>query len=112
VHSPALEAQRPEHSFAFDLIRAVAIFLVVMVHVCDGRLFHDFSDKWAIANLRASTARTGVPLFFILSGALMLTRSESLTHLLTQRVLREAMITFVWSLIYGGAGLREARSDP
>lgn len=50
-----------------DLIRVVAIYLVVMIHV-SGQLTNVWrripDDQWMIANIYGAVARISVPLFF------------------------------------------------
>lgn len=86
-----------------DLIRVVAIFLVVLVHV-SGQLTSSWGkipdDQWMIANVYGSLARVSVPLFFMISGYLLMPRSESLGSFYAKRM-PKVLIPFVaWSLIY------------
>ena len=58
-----------------DLIRVVAIYLVVVVHV-SGQLTNIWGripvDQWLIADIYGGIARVCVPLFFMISGYLLL----------------------------------------
>jgi surface polysaccharide O-acyltransferase-like enzyme len=88
-----------------DLIRVVAIFLVVLIHV-SGQLTNAWgkipNDQWIIADIYGGIARVAVPLFFMISGYLLLPRSESLRIFYTKRM-PKILIPFVaWSLIYLG----------
>lgn len=86
-----------------DFIRVVAIFLVVMVHV-SGQLTNAWgkipNDQWMIANVYGSLARISVPLFFMISGYLLMPRSESLRSFYTKRMTKILVPFVVWSLIY------------
>ena len=70
-----------------DLIRAVAIFLVVMIHV-SGQLTNPWGEiptaQWIIADIYGGIARIAVPLFFMISGYLLLPRSENSGRFLHQ----------------------------
>jgi surface polysaccharide O-acyltransferase-like enzyme len=86
-----------------DLIRVVAVFLVVVVHV-SGQLTSEWAeipnDQWMIANVYGSLGRVSVPLFFMISGYLLMPRSEDLRTFCTKRM-PKVLIPFVaWSLIY------------
>jgi len=88
-----------------DLIRVVAIFLVVLIHV-SGQLTTVWgkipTNQWIIADIYGSIARIAVPLFFMISGYLLLPRSESLSVFYIKRMTRILIPLIVWSLIYLG----------
>ena len=88
-----------------DLIRVVAIFLVIVIHV-SGQLTNVWgkipTDQWIIADIYGGIARVAVPLFFMISGYLLLPRSESLSIFYTKRMTRILIPFVVWSLIYLG----------
>ena len=88
-----------------DLIRVIAIFLVVMIHV-SGQLTNAWgeipNDQWIIADIYGGIARVCVPLFFMISGYLLLPRSESLSDFYRERMPRILVPFVVWSLIYLG----------
>ncbi len=86
-----------------DLIRVVAIFLVVVIHV-SGQLTNVWgqipTDQWMIANIYGSIARISVPLFFMMSGYLLLPRTESLRSFYTKRMPKVVLPFIFWSVIY------------
>ena len=88
-----------------DLIRVVAIYLVVVVHV-SGQLTNIWGripvDQWLIADIYGGIARVCVPLFFMISGYLLLPRSESLDTFYLKRMPRIIVPLVAWSLIYLG----------
>ncbi len=88
-----------------DLIRVVAIYLVVVVHV-SGQLTNVWGKvpaaQWLIADIYGGIARVCVPLFFMISGYLLLPRSESLRTFYTKRIPKILIPLIVWSLIYLG----------
>lgn len=88
-----------------DLIRVVAIYLVVIAHVA-GQLTNAWGQisttQWMISNIYGGLARVCVPLFFMLSGYLLLPRSESLHDFYSRRMLKILIPFITWSLIYLG----------
>ncbi len=86
-----------------DLIRVVAIYLVVMVHV-SGQLLNAWGQvslaQWLLADVYGALARVSVPLFFMISGYLLLPRSEDLRTFYSKRMTRLLIPFLVWSLIY------------
>jgi surface polysaccharide O-acyltransferase-like enzyme len=87
-----------------DLSRCVAICGVILIHSC-GVIFYSYGKvpifSWLSANLLDSSVRFSVPLFVMLSGALILKpgRDVSLTSIAT-RVRRAGVPLLVWSAIY------------
>lgn len=88
-----------------DLVRVVAIYLVVMIHV-SGQITNQWSQipngHWMLGNIYGSIARISVPLFFMISGYLLLPRSESLKDFYTKRMVKIVIPFIAWSLIYLG----------
>lgn len=88
-----------------DLIRVVAIFLVVVIHV-SGQLTDVWgkipTDQWIIADIYGGIARVAVPLFFMISGYLLLPRSEGLKVFYSKRMTKLLIPLIVWSLLYLG----------
>lgn len=88
--------------FYLDLLRAIACLSVVMIHVSAEFVTRGTSgpDFW-LGNLLDSVSRAGVPLFVMISGALMLdegyefTKKKWLGH-----IGRMAAFYVVWSTIY------------
>jgi surface polysaccharide O-acyltransferase-like enzyme len=105
VNSPPVEAKPGAKPYTYwaDLIRVVAIYLVVMIHV-SGQLTNAWGkipvDQWVIADIYGAVARISVPLFFMISGYLLLPRSESLRIFFTKRMVKILIPFVVWSLIY------------
>ena len=86
-----------------DLCRVLACLAVVMIHTV--MLFWDFdpaSPVWAAYNLLSMAVRCGVPLFFMISGALLLGRErlDLRKHML--RIAHFVLLFYVWSLICYG----------
>jgi surface polysaccharide O-acyltransferase-like enzyme len=88
-----------------DFIRVVATFLVITVHV-SGQITNVWGKvpeaDWFIANIYGGIARICVPLFFMISGCLLLPRSESLGTFYRKRIPKILIPFITWSLIYLG----------
>ncbi len=86
-----------------DLVRVVAMFLVAVIHV-SGQLTNVWGQiptaQWIIADVYGGIARVSVPLFFMISGYLLLPRSESLRSFYSKRIPKIVIPLVVWSLIY------------
>ena len=88
-----------------DLSRSIAIFGILLIHAC-GPLFYQYGKtsqiNWLSSNLLDSLARCAVPLFVMLSGALLLNRgpSTSTPRDIAKRILRVAIPLFSWSIFY------------
>lgn len=92
--------------FSYDISRITALFMIVMVHVSAYVVifFPNVDNKeWLVGNIFNGVARAGVPLFIMLSGALLLNESKKLepkkfykTHLVPM-----VFLTVGWLLFYG-----------
>lgn len=88
-----------------DVLRALAILMVVAVHVVSNLMYKYNTlpaSWWWIANVVDSLSRACVPLFVMVSGALLLdpSRHESLSEFFSKR-LRKVLLPFLaWTVIY------------
>lgn len=102
--APAPDVPAPKKIIHWaDLIRVLAIYLVVVIHT-SGQLTGAWGQipqlDWIIGDIYGGIARVGVPLFFMLSGYLLLPRAESLGAFYRKRVLKIVIPFVVWSTIY------------
>lgn len=88
--------------FYMDLLRAIACLSVVMIHVSAEFVVRGTTGPdFILGNLLDSLSRAGVPLFVMISGALMLdekyefTKKKWLGH-----IAKMAAFFFVWSSVY------------
>ena len=89
-------------NFHFEIIRAVACLLVIAIHVSNlyNRAFPEIGiGSYGIALLVNSIARVSVPLFFMLSGALLAGRKPDI-HKSIHRVWKFLWITVLWVAFY------------
>lgn len=84
----------------FDVLRIIAILCVLFNHSGEsGYFIFTLTDNifiQIISILISSLSKMGVPLFFMISGALLLKKEESLKDLYRKRVLRYIIIIFVF----------------
>jgi len=85
-----------------SVLRIVAIFLVILIHSSSGYLnSNDFSSfDWSYANWINSFSRFSVPLFVIISGALLLQKNESTGQFYKKRLLKIVPPFIFWTIIY------------
>lgn len=95
-----------ERKFSYDFIRAFAMLLVVCIH-SQGKL-HDavLIEENPLGTLHWCNALwhiiyVGVPLFVMLSGALLLGKQESLKDFFKKRFTRILIPFLIWSIIIG-----------
>ena len=98
------EKNLKQHESWPDLCRVIAIFGVILIHAC-GPTFYQYGKipmrDWLSANLLDSMVRCCVPLFVMLSGALLLKKTSPVT--VSQVVYRIKKVLFpllTWSACY------------
>lgn len=82
-----------------NLTRAIAIALVVMLHM-SANSFASLGNSWWVSLTYDSLTRACVPLFFMLSGALLLQKSEPIAIFYKKRVAKILIPLVFWSYIY------------
>jgi surface polysaccharide O-acyltransferase-like enzyme len=78
-----------------DVIRALGAFLVVLAHVQ-----YSGSGPGVVGDFYYALTRVAVPLFFISSGYLLLSKNESLWDFFRKRAVKVFLPFLVWSVIY------------
>jgi surface polysaccharide O-acyltransferase-like enzyme len=98
---PSTKAE-PTHFYWIDLVRVVAVFQVVLVHLSYVIFFKEdlSSPNWVAANFYDSFSRMGVPLFFMVSGYLLLGKREALADFFRKRFWKVGIPTLFWSVAY------------
>lgn len=96
---------RPARLVYGDGIRVLATLAVVLIHVCGFERRPSFTDDpggWWVCNVCSAASQWAVPVFVMLSGALLLdsTRTESVAVFARKRALRVGVPLVFWSLFY------------
>ena len=93
---------RPVHHAWIDLVRVVAVFQVILVHLSYVIFFKrdPLTPDWIAANFYDSFSRMGVPLFFMVSGFLLLGKTESIQDFFRKRFMKVGIPTLFWSVFY------------
>ena len=87
------------HHFEWDLVRVVAALLVVLGHVSSA-IWYQPGAHWQAANVYDSFARASVPLFFMVSGALLIPKQEAISLYVKKRLARLTVPIVFWSAVY------------
>lgn len=88
-----------EISVGFDLLRIVACFFVVLLHSAAMGLYKT-NESWAVLNVIDSFTRVSVPLFIMLSGALLFRPTPDAPVTVIKRIIKILACLFFWSAIY------------
>lgn len=88
----------PNRFLYLDEVRSLAIILVVLGHIV--RFYSRDFNSWLMGCGFFSLTRIGVPLFFTVSGALLLTRKHNLDDFLEKRFKRVVLPFAFWILVY------------
>jgi len=94
---------RSENLFWVDIARAAVMFGVVLVHISADVITewgHFPKGWWWAANVYDSLARGCVPVFIMLSGALLLPKTESYRDFFFKRFRRILLPSVVWTVLY------------
>lgn len=96
--------KQPKRLLHLDLLRLVAIYLVIFNHTGDRgyMLFADSigSGMYFPYMLVSIFCKIAVPIFFMISGALLLPKQESLGRLFSKRILRMVLVLILISVPY------------
>ncbi len=86
-----------------DDIRVVATLAVIVIHVATQSVFTQYNlnnSAWWVGNVYDSFCRFCVPVFVMISGALLLPQGMSLGQFLQKRLNRILLPFLFWSVIY------------
>lgn len=100
---PTFDAQNNGLKNYISNLRNIATFAVILLHVAAPFVlqFNKISfASWQLANLLDSMLRFGVPVFVMISGAVLLDRSEPLSTFLSKRLKRVVLPFLFWSVVY------------
>ena len=87
-----------------DIIKVLALFFVIFNH-CDDILISSYMHIRIIHNSLFYLSKSAVPLFLMVSGALLIDKNDSISKLL-KRIIRVLIpliiITIIWTMIHAG----------
>lgn len=91
-------------NLSLDIARIIAVFAVIMIH-CSCNFVSNFAEgttEFFWGNIFDSISRLGVPLFLMISGALMLDENKKITckTLYSKNIKTIVLLTIAWSVIY------------
>ncbi|MQS96623.1 acyltransferase [Companilactobacillus halodurans] len=93
---------RKKRVIYIDVIRVVAMMLVVLAHSCASRLsIRDGAFSWDVANGLVIITEIAVPLFFMISGATILNskKTRNVGYLFKHRLVRVVIPFLIWSVL-------------
>ena len=100
-----------------NLLRCIAIYLVVALH-CIAPFFNSSSlfgaKTWWVCNILNGITRMGVPIFFMISGFLLLSdgRTLDIKSFYKKRILKVIIPLLCWDIIYFIINCIEAQQSP
>ena len=100
---------------SIDLIRIIACFMVVMIHTAayDFDYADPASSQWMAQNVYDSFVRSGVPLFFMLSGIVFLQKKTITLSYIWKKVFRLLIVYVIFYVFYKAFEVRhELIRDP
>lgn len=103
ITDPIPSAQKSQHIDWINNLRVLAMFFVAILHTTSPMLmsFGKVSDSyWLIADCYNALSRFGVPVFVMITGALLLSRDYELGDFLKKRLWRIIPAFLFWSLVY------------
>lgn len=91
-----------ERKWDLDIMRIIACFLVIVVHVTGYgmEVMDPVSSNWQIRNSVASMVRCAAPVFFMISGVVFLGKEISIKQLYKKYICRIVLIWILWSSFY------------
>ena len=93
--------QKREHIYYFDYLRIIAAISVIYMHVAALPLRGAVNIQWQMLNVCTSFAFTAVPLFFMMSGYLLLSdpKTGDISVLLKRRIPRLIIPLIGWTVV-------------
>lgn len=88
--------------YAFDILRVLSMVMVIIIHIANVycRSFGMISTKSYLISLIFNTiCRVSVPIFFMISGTLLLDRAFNIEKYI-KRILKYVILIVVWDVIY------------
>lgn len=91
-----------------EILRILAVLFVIFNHTDGYYLYYSNTSNpltWLFSALGSVICRTNVPLFLMITGALLLERKETVKEIYKKRVSRIAAVLFIFSAFYYGVSI-------
>ena len=97
-----MKMQEPKRLFYYDYLRIFAALSVVVLHISASKWFSTeiSTFEWHVMNVFDGLQRWNVPIFVMISGALLIEKEKSLRQLFTKNILKITIVYISWSLFY------------
>jgi len=97
-----LQAKKEKRIYYFDILRVIACLMVILTHVSSEYVISgEYGFNYWVGNVVDSASRVGVPLFVMISGALMLDEKYVFTaKKLLSHVVKIVIFFAFWSAAY------------
>lgn len=91
-----------KHNYIYDYIRLIACIFVIGIHVSDSLMVTKTGGGYTVGCIYQTLFRLGLPIFFMLSGALMLNskKEETLSQFYINRFYKVVLPFILYSLFY------------
>lgn len=85
-----------------DLVKSLAIFGVIVIHIFAGYIFPEGSSQWYQSLFWGTIVRASVPLFLMCTGALLLEPEKQLSvkHIYTRYFPKVIVTMVIWAFVY------------
>ena len=97
LQAQQLKLEGRDHVWCFDYLRIPALLAVIFMHAASGTVRQPVTPAWQVLNLCLSAAFTAVPLFFMMSGYLLMTDQRTAD---VQFLIRNRLPKLFCALIY------------
>ena len=96
-----IERVEKRRKLNLDVLRIVACFLVIVNHT-DNKMLLSLtpSKSWFVSAFIFYICKVAVPLFIMISGAVLLGKEESYKDLYKKRVLKTVLVILIFSFVY------------
>lgn len=93
---------KPKRILYFDALRLMAIIAVILIHVviAPPNIFKTNQFVWWLTLICKSSSNWAVPIFFMISGALLLKKDEPISAIFLKRIPKIVLPFLVWNLVY------------
>lgn len=88
-----------ERNYSIDVARVISCFLVIMTHV-SAYWSYKFQSEWEVVNFYNSLSRCAVPVFVMISGALLIKKEIDIVSFYKSKLPKSILYLFSWSLLY------------